>query len=84
MTYLIYGFAGLFLVLSAAMLFAYRRTGHFGVFIMAVTYAASGALAMFLVHWWPLVAGFALVWILKLLGLEPRVEVGDKGAKDEG
>lgn len=84
MAYLIYGLAGLFLVLAAAMLFAYHRTGHFGVFIMAVTYAVSGALAMFLVHWWPLVAGFALVWILKLLGLEPRVEAGDDGAKDEG
>lgn len=83
MTYLIYGLGGLFIALSTAMLFAYHRTGHFGVFIMAVTYAASGALAMFLVHWWPLVAGFALVWILKLLGLEPGAEPKDVNPKEK-
>lgn len=74
MIFLIYGFAGLFIVLSCAMLYAFYRSRNFGLFIMGVTYGASGLLALALPHWWPLVAGFVLVWFLKLLGLEPSVE----------
>ena len=74
MVYLIYGFAGLFIVLSCAMLYAYYRGRDFGLFIIGVTYGASGVLALALPHWWPLVAGFVLVWLLKLLGLEPSAE----------
>ena len=74
MIYLIYGFAGLFIVLSCAMLYAFYRARNFGLFIMGVTYGASGVLALALPHWWPLVAGFVLVWMLKLLGVEPKQE----------
>jgi hypothetical protein len=79
MVYLIYGFGGLFVVLSCAMLYAFYRGRDFGLFIMGVTYGASGVLALALPHWWPLVAGFVLVWLLKLLGLEPRVEPAEGG-----
>jgi hypothetical protein len=41
---------------------------------MGVTYGTSGVLALALPHWLPLVAGFVLVWLLKLLGLEPSAE----------
>jgi len=75
MVYLIYGFAGLFVVLSCAMLYAFYRGRDFGLFIMGVTYGTSGVLALALPHWWPLVAGFVLVWLLKLLGLEPEHEL---------
>lgn len=74
MVYVIYGFAGLFIAVCAMMLFAYFRTSYFGLFVMGVTYGASGVLAIALKQWWPLVAGFALVWLLKLLGLEPGDE----------
>jgi hypothetical protein len=80
MIYLIYGFGGLFIVVSCAMLYAYYRGRNFGLFIMGVTYGTSGVLALILPHWWPLVAGFVLVWLLKLLGLEP----GHEPARDEG
>jgi hypothetical protein len=30
-----------------------------------------------LTHWWPLVAGFVLVWVLRLLGLDPDVRRRD-------
>jgi hypothetical protein len=30
-------------------------------------------LALWNVHWWPLAAGFALVWAMRLLGMEPPV-----------
>jgi len=74
MLYLIYSFAGLFIVLSCAMLYAFYRSRDFGLFVMGVTYGTSGVLAFALPHWWPLVAGFVLVWLLKLLGLEPGAE----------
>lgn len=74
MIYITYVLAGLFIVLSCAMLYAFYRGRNFGLFIMGVTYGASGLLALALPHWWPLVAGFVLVWLLKFLGLEPGVE----------
>ena len=71
MTYVIYGFAGLFIALAAAMLYVFYRGRDFGLFLMGITYGTSGLLAIALAHWWPLVAGFALAWLLKFLGLEP-------------
>jgi hypothetical protein len=87
MVYVIYFFASLFLVLSAGMFFAYYRSRHFGLFIMGMTYAASGLLAFGLPHWWPLVTGFVLAWMLRMLGLEPdhAPQISDTGGetKDE-
>jgi len=86
MIYVIYGFAGLFLVLCATMLFVFYRDRRFGMFIMGVTYGASGLIAISIPHWWPLVMGFALVWLLRFMGLEPRVvrepEAQSGGTKD--
>jgi hypothetical protein len=94
MVYVIDGFGALFVVLSCTMLYAFHRGRNFGLFVMGVTYGASGLLAIALPHWWPLVAGFVLVWLLKLLGLEPsheppRDEGGgvrdeERGRRDEG
>jgi hypothetical protein len=74
MIYIIYGVSGVFIVLSCTMLYVFYRDRNFGLFIMGVTYGTSGMLALALPHWWPLVAGFVLVWLLKLLGLEPGSE----------
>ena len=71
MDLVIYFFAALFIVVSVLMLWAYRRLRHYGLFIMALTYGVSAALAFFLTHWWPLVAGYGMVWILKFIGLDP-------------
>ena len=79
MIYVIYVFAGLFIVLSAAMFYVFYRSSHFGMFIMGVTYGTSGLLAIAVAHWWPLVAGIVLAWMLKMLGLEPGF-----GTRDEG
>jgi len=88
MVYVIYFFAGVFILLAAGMFFAYYRTRHFGLFIMGTTYAASGLLALALPHWWPLVTGFVLVWILRMLGMEPdhAPQISDTGEenRDEG
>ena len=86
MIWFIYIAGGLFIVLAAAMLFVYHRSGHFGMFLMAVTYAASGVLAIVLPHWWPLALGFVLVWMLRLLGLEPVIEppAEKRGGSNDG
>ncbi len=73
MTILIYIISGLFILLTVALMFGYRRTQHAGLFLMAIVYGASAALALWKMHWWPLAAGFALVWIMRLLGMEPPV-----------
>ena len=74
MIYVIYLFGGLFIALACAMLYVFYRSRHFGMFLMGVTYASSGVLAIALPHWWPLAVGFVLAWLLRLLGLEPKVE----------
>ncbi len=72
MNLIIYVFSASFVLMALALLFTYQRTKQYGLFVMALTYGAAAALALVLMHWWPLVAGFAVVWILKLLGFEPR------------
>ncbi len=71
MEIIIYLFAASFIFMAAALMITYRRTRHYGVFLLGLTYGASAGLAIALTHWWPLVAGFVLVWILRLLGLDP-------------
>ena len=83
-TITIYIFSASFIMMTAALFFAYRRTGHFGMFLMGLTYGASAGLAITLTHWWPLVTGFVLVWVLKLLGLDPGVDILPQGRTDQG
>lgn len=71
MDILIYLFAASFVFMALALMLTYQRTRHYGVLLLGLTYAASAALAIMLTHWWPLVAGFVLVWVLRLLGLDP-------------
>lgn len=71
----IYLFASLFVVVSIMMLWAYRRLRHFGLFIMALAYGISAVLAFTLLHWWPLVAGYGMVWLLKFIGLDPDTDI---------
>jgi glucose dehydrogenase len=74
----IYIISGLFILLCVALIFGYRRTQHAGLLLMSLIYGVSAALALWKMHWWPLAAGFALVWVMRLLGMEPPM------AKDEG
>lgn len=73
MTVVIYIISALFIVMCVALLFGYRKTQHAGLLLMSIVYGASAALALWKVHWWPLAAGFALVWVMRLLGMEPPV-----------
>jgi hypothetical protein len=67
----IYLFAASFVFMALALMITFRRTRHYGVFLLGITYGASAVMAIVLTHWWPLLAGFALVWVLRLLGLDP-------------
>lgn len=66
-------FSTFFAFMALAVMFGYFRTGHLGLLLIALVYGASAVLALVLVHWWPLTAGFALLWVMKMIGLEPQV-----------
>ena len=84
MDILIYIFASSFCFMAVALMITYRRTKHYGVFLLGITYAVAAVLAVVLMHWWPLVAGFVLVWVLRFLGLDPDVnkEEGSASVKE--
>jgi glucose dehydrogenase len=82
MTIVIYIISGLFILLAVALMFGYRRTQHAGLLLMSIVYGASAVLALWKIHWWPLTAGFALVWIMRLLGLEPPIQSQPGQAED--
>lgn len=85
MTIAIYVIAALFIVLCVALIFGYRRTQHAGLLLMSIVYGTSALLALWKVHWWPLAGGFALVWAMRLLGMEPPISKDEGGRmKDEG
>lgn len=84
MIYVTYVVAGIFIALAFAMLYVFYRTSQFGLFVMGLTYGCSGLLAILLGHWWPLVAGLVLVWLLKWLGLEPVAEQKDGDSNPKG
>ncbi len=77
MQIVIYFFAASFVFMAVALLLTYKRTRHYGVLLLGFTYGAAAGLAVVLTHWWPLVAGFVLVWVLRLLGLDPDVRRRD-------
>ncbi len=74
MNIIIYVFSASFVFMALALLFTYQRTRHYGVFLMGLAYGAAAATALVLMHWWPLAAGFGLVWALKLMGLDPGMK----------
>ena len=73
MSIVIYVFSGLYIVLTLALLFAYWQTRQPGLVLIATTYGSAAAL------------GFALAWVLRLMGLDPvpkfRNRSGDKRAQ---
>ena len=84
MQIIVYFFAASFVFMAAALMVTYKRTRHYGVFLLGLAYAVSAVLAVVLMHWWPLVAGFVLVWVLRFLGLDPdvRKNAGDESVKE--
>ena len=71
---IIYLVAAIFVALALGLLFAYYRMRHPGTLLMGVTYLASAGAAIGYMQWWPLVVGLVLTWVIRLMGLEPRVD----------
>ena len=78
MTWVVYSFAALFASLGAALVFAYSRNNarnkHHGLLLMGLVYFISALASVVLEHWWPLVAGFGILWVLRAMGMEPAAE----------
>lgn len=70
---LVYIFASLYIVLALGLVYTYYRERHAGSLLMAAAYGLSALLALGHMHWWPLVTGFVVVWMLRFMGLDPSV-----------
>lgn len=66
----IYVLSGISIFLALGGLLAYSQSKHLGLLISSVVSIVFAGLAIYLVHWWPLVAGFAANWGLRLVGLD--------------
>lgn len=71
MIIVIYIFSGLFILLAVALFFAWYRTRHPGLALMAGAYGCAAILSLLYMTWWPLLAGFLVAWMLRLMGLDP-------------
>lgn len=71
MDYVIYALAIVSIVLAIGGLYSFKLTGHIGMLLSSVVSITFSILAIILVTWWPLVAGFAVNWGLRILGLDP-------------
>ena len=71
MNLIIYIVSGLFIVMTLALLFAYYRTRQPGLVLIGSTYGFAAVIALMFMAWWPLAIGFALAWVLRLMGLDP-------------
>jgi hypothetical protein len=67
----IYIIAGISILLAIGGLSAYSDSRHPGFVISSIISIVFSGLAIYLVHWWPLLIGFAGNWGLRLLGLDP-------------
>jgi hypothetical protein len=72
MQYVIYALACISIVLALGSLQYYKDTKHIGVLLASTISIVSAVLAIWLVHWWPLLVGFGAHWGLRLLGLDPH------------
>lgn len=71
MAIIIYVLAGISILLAIGGLEVYSRCKHIGLLLSSIISIGFSVLAIVIVAWWPLVAGFAANWGLRLLGLDP-------------
>jgi len=67
----IYIFSALFAVMAVGLFINYYRARRIGMLLMGLVYGNAAGLALVLTHWWPLLVGFVLAWVLRLLGFDP-------------
>ena len=74
----VYIVAALFIVLAVGLIFAYIRERQPGTLLMGLAYGTSAGVALALMKWWPLLAGFLIAWVVKLMGLDPGPRNGSQ------
>ena len=72
--WVVYSFALMFGCWGLALFFAYSRSRHSGLLLLGCTFLSAGVLAVMMTHWWPLLAGFAIAWVLRAMGMDPPSE----------
>lgn len=70
MIILLYFFSSMFIVLGFMMLFGFWRTRRWEFILLSFVYAGSGIAGGSSAQWWPLIAGFVVVWLLKFAGYD--------------
>lgn len=71
MAIIVYVLSSISILLAIGGFYAYAASRHIGLLLSSVVSIGFSILAITLVHWWPLVVGFAINWGLRLLGLDP-------------
>lgn len=71
MDIVIFTFAGISILLAIGGLVACSESKHPGLLISSVISIVFSGMAIYLVHWWPLILGFAANWGIRLLGFDP-------------
>lgn len=74
LVWVIYSFALMYGCWGLALFFAYSRSRHPGLLMLCLTFVSAGVLAVMMTHWWPLLAGFAIAWVLRAMGMDPPPE----------
>jgi hypothetical protein len=72
--WVVYSFGLMYGCWGLALFFAYTRTKHYGLLMLSITFVSAGVLAAVIQHWWPLIAGFAIAWALRAMGMDPPPE----------
>ena len=66
MNVVIYILAGISIVLAIGGLAAWQQTKNTELLLSSLISVSFSSLAIFLPHWWPLIFGFGINWMLKL------------------
>lgn len=74
MEWVVYSFAAMFVCWGLALFFAFSRSKHPGLLLLGCTFVSAGVLSVMMTHWWPLVAGFAIAWVLRAMGMDPPAD----------
>jgi hypothetical protein len=72
MSHIIYILAGISIILAIGGISAYSQTKQIGLLLSSVVSIGFSVLAIVLIQFWPLVAGFIINWLLRLAGLDSK------------
>jgi hypothetical protein len=72
MAYIIFILAGISIILAIGGISAYSQTKQIGLLLSSIVSIAFSILAITLVQFWPLIAGFIINWLLRLAGLDSK------------